>query len=49
MKPVALAGFMFRHMQTGGFMGSVPTIICWLFRGGNVLPDRLNHRIFPLP
>ena len=47
MEPEAAAGIMFRHMQSGGFKISFPTLFSWLFRGGNFLPDWLYYRIFP--
>jgi len=47
MEPEAAADIMFRHMQSGGFKISFPTVFSWLFRGGNFLPDWLYYRIFP--
>lgn len=47
MEPEAAARIMFRHMQSGGFKVSFPTLFSWLFRGGNFLPDGLYYRIFP--
>lgn len=47
MEPEAAAQIMFRHMQSGRFKVSFPTLFSWLFRGGNFLPDWLYYRIFP--
>lgn len=47
MEPEAAAEIMFRHMQSGGFKISFPTVFSWLFRGGNFLPDWLYYRMFP--
>jgi NADP-dependent 3-hydroxy acid dehydrogenase YdfG len=47
MEPEAAADIMFRHMQSGGFKISFPTVFSWLFRGGNFLPDALYYRLFP--
>lgn len=47
MEPEAAADIMFRHMQSGRFKISFPTVFSWLFRGGNFLPDALYYRIFP--
>ncbi|MFN4191495.1 MAG: SDR family NAD(P)-dependent oxidoreductase [Tabrizicola sp.] len=47
MDPEEAARIMFRHMQSGGFKISFPTLFSWLFRGGNFLPDWLYYRIFP--
>jgi short-subunit dehydrogenase len=47
MEPEAAADIMFRHMQSGRFKISFPTLFSWLFRGGNFLPDWLYYRIFP--
>ncbi|MFO1201353.1 MAG: SDR family NAD(P)-dependent oxidoreductase [Tabrizicola sp.] len=47
MAPEAAAGIMFRHMQSGRFKISFPTLFSWLFRGGNFLPDWLYYRLFP--
>ncbi len=47
MDPEAAADIMFRHMQSGRFKISFPTVFSWLFRGGNFLPDALYYRIFP--
>ena len=47
MDPEAAAEIMFRHMASGGFKISFPTVFSWLFRGGNFLPDWLYYRIFP--
>jgi len=47
MDPEAAAGIMFRHMASGGFKISFPTVFSWLFRGGNFLPDWLYYRMFP--
>jgi short-subunit dehydrogenase len=46
MEPEAAAEIMFRHMQSGGFKISFPTVFSWLFRGGNFLPDALYYRLF---
>lgn len=47
MDPEAAADIMFRHMQSGRFKISFPTLFSWLFRGGNFLPDALYYRLFP--
>jgi short-subunit dehydrogenase len=47
MDPDAAADIMFRHMQSGRFKISFPTVFSWLFRGGNFLPDAVYYRIFP--
>lgn len=47
MEPEAAAEIMFRHMQSGRFKISFPTVFSWLFRGGNFLPDALYFRLFP--
>ena len=47
MEPEAAADIMFRHMQSGRFKISFPTVFSWLFRGGNFLPDWLYYRMFP--
>ena len=47
MEPEAAARIMFRHMQSGGFKISFPTLFSWLFRGGQFLPDWLYYRMFP--
>lgn len=47
MEPEAAAEIMFRHMQSGAFKISFPTVFSWLFRGGNFLPDWLYYRMFP--
>ncbi len=47
MDPDAAADIMFRHMQSGQFKISFPTLFSWLFRGGNFLPDALYYRLFP--
>ncbi len=47
MEPEAAAEIMFRHMASGGFKVSFPTVFSWLFRGGNFLPDWLYYRMFP--
>lgn len=47
MEPEAAAEIMFRHMQSGRFKISFPTVFSWLFRGGNFLPDALYYRMFP--
>ena len=47
MDPEAAADIMFRHMQSGRFKISFPTVFSWLFRGGNFLPDALYYRLFP--
>ncbi|MDP3194089.1 SDR family oxidoreductase [Tabrizicola sp.] len=47
MDPEAAADIMFRHMQSGRFKISFPTVFSWLFRGGNFLPDALYYRMFP--
>ena len=47
MEPEAAARIMFRHLQSGGFKVSFPTLFSWLFRGGNFMPDWLYYRIFP--
>jgi short-subunit dehydrogenase len=47
MEPEAAAEIMFRHMASGGFKISFPTVFSWLFRGGNFLPDALYYRLFP--
>lgn len=47
MEPEAAAEIMFRHMQSGRFKISFPTVFSWLFRGGNFLPDALYYRLFP--
>lgn len=47
MEPEAAAEIMFRHMQSGRFKISFPTVFSWLFRGGNFLPDAIYYRLFP--
>ena len=47
MEPGAAADIMFRHMQSGRFKVSFPTVFSWLFRGGQLLPDWLYYRMFP--
>jgi short-subunit dehydrogenase len=47
MEPEAAAEIMFRHMQSGRFKVSFPTLFSWLFRGGQFLPDWLYYRMFP--
>ncbi|MCX7286799.1 MAG: SDR family NAD(P)-dependent oxidoreductase [Rhodobacterales bacterium] len=47
MEPDAAADIMFRHMASGRFKVSFPTVFSWLFRGGNFLPDWLYYRMFP--
>ena len=47
MEPEAAARIMFRHMQSGGFKISFPTLFSWLFRGGQFLPDWLYYAMFP--
>lgn len=47
MEPEAAAEIMFRHMQSGRFKISFPTVFSWLFRGGQVLPDWLYYAMFP--
>jgi short-subunit dehydrogenase len=47
MDPDAAAEIMFRHMASGRFKISFPTVFSWLFRGGNFLPDWLYYRMFP--
>jgi NADP-dependent 3-hydroxy acid dehydrogenase YdfG len=47
LEPEAAALIMYRHMQSGGFKVSFPTLFSWLFRGGNFIPDWLYYRIFP--
>lgn len=47
MEPERAAQIMFRHMQSGRFKVSFPTVFSWLFRGGQVLPDWLYYRMFP--
>jgi NADP-dependent 3-hydroxy acid dehydrogenase YdfG len=47
MEPDQAADIMFRHMQSGRFKVSFPTVFSWLFRGGQFLPDWLYYRMFP--
>lgn len=47
MEPERAAQIMFRHMQSGRFKVSFPSVFSWLFRGGQVLPDWLYYRMFP--
>jgi short-subunit dehydrogenase len=47
MEPEAAAQIMFRHMQSGRFKISFPTLFSWLFRGGQFLPDWLYYAMFP--
>ena len=47
MEPERAAQIMFRHMQSGRFKVSFPTVFSWLFRGGQFLPDWLYYRMFP--
>jgi short-subunit dehydrogenase len=47
MEPEAAAKIMFRHMQSGRFKISFPTVFSWLFRGGQFLPDWLYYAMFP--
>jgi NADP-dependent 3-hydroxy acid dehydrogenase YdfG len=47
MEPEAAADIMFRHMASGRFKVSFPTVFSWLFRGGQFLPDWLYYRMFP--
>jgi short-subunit dehydrogenase len=47
MEPETAADIMFRHMQSGRFKVSFPTVFSWLFRGGQFLPDWLYYRMFP--
>lgn len=47
MEPDQAADIMFRHMQSGRFKISFPTVFSWLFRGGQFLPDWLYYRMFP--
>ena len=47
MEPEAAADIMFRHMQSGRFKVSFPTLFSWLFRGGQLQPDWLYYRMFP--
>jgi short-subunit dehydrogenase len=47
MEPEAAAEIMFRHMQSGRFKISFPTLFSWLFRGGQFLPDWLYYAMFP--
>lgn len=47
MEPEAAADIMFRHMQSGRFKISFPTIFSWLFRGSQLMPDWLYYRLFP--
>lgn len=47
MEPEEAAAIMFRHMQSGRFKISFPTVFSWLFRGGQFLPDALYYRMFP--
>ena len=47
MEPEAAARIMFRHMQSGRFKISFPTLFSWLFRGGQFLPDWLYYAMFP--
>jgi short-subunit dehydrogenase len=45
--PEEAADLMFRHLQSGGFKRSFPRPFSWLFRGGQLLPDRLWYGMFP--
>lgn len=47
MEPDAAADIMFRHMQSGRFKVSFPTLFSWLFRGSQFLPDAIYYRMFP--
>lgn len=47
MEPETAADIMFRHMQSGRFKVSFPTVFSWLFRVGQFLPDWLYYRMFP--
>lgn len=47
MEPERAAQIMFRHMQSGRFKVSFPTVFSWIFRGGQFLPDWLYYRMFP--
>jgi short-subunit dehydrogenase len=47
MDPDAAAEIMFRHMQSGRFKISFPTVFSWLFRGSQFLPDWLYYAMFP--
>jgi short-subunit dehydrogenase len=46
-EPEQAADLMFRHLQSGGFKRSFPRPFSWLFRGGQLLPDRLWYGMFP--
>ncbi|MFC3086847.1 SDR family NAD(P)-dependent oxidoreductase [Tabrizicola soli] len=47
MQPEAAARIMFRHMRSGRFKTSFPTLFSWIFRGGRLLPDWIHYRLFP--
>lgn len=46
MSPEEAADHMFKHMNSGSFKQSFPTVFSWLFRGSQFLPDWLYFRIF---
>lgn len=46
MSPEDAADHMFRHMNSGRFKQSFPTVFSWVFRGSQFLPDWLYFRIF---
>lgn len=46
MEPDEAAGHMFRHMESGRFKASFPTVFSWLFRLSQFLPDWAYYRIF---
>lgn len=46
MPPEAAAAVVLRHMETGRFKHSFPTLFSWLFRAGQLLPDWAYYRLF---
>lgn len=46
MTPEEAAEHMLRHMNSGHFKKSFPTLFSWVFRGSQLLPDWLYFRIF---
>ena len=46
MEPEDAARRVFEHMQTDRFKTSFPSPFAWLFRGGQLLPDRLWYGMF---
>jgi NADP-dependent 3-hydroxy acid dehydrogenase YdfG len=46
MSPEKAADVMFRHMSGDRFRCSFPAPFSWLFRAGQILPDRVWNRLF---